>query len=186
MTLAVALRVPKRSGWFTVTGFALAAIWTTGAFASGPVVFRASLLARRRHALGRGVLLGVAAFVAFVAVSRIATHIPLLAPALRGVLSKADTGLPLLVLIVALVNGVAEELFFRGAFYAALKPHRAVAVSTTTYVLVTVASGNVALVAAALVMGALLGVERRATGGVRSCVITHVVWSVLMLLAFPR
>ena len=58
-----------------------------------------------------------------------------------------------LVLFVALVNGAGEELFFRGALHAALEPHRPAVAATIVYVVVTAATGNVALVIAAAVMG---------------------------------
>jgi membrane protease YdiL (CAAX protease family) len=38
---------------------------------------------------------------------------------------------------------------------------------------------------AAVLLGALVGLERRATGGVQAPIITHVVWSLTMLLALP-
>ena len=185
-TLALTLQVPQGSGWFTVTSLALAAIWTVGALASGPVVFLMPPGARTRHATVGAALVGVAAFAAFVVVSRVTTQLPFVAPALAGVLDKADTGFRLAVLAVAVANGVAEELFFRGALFAAIGRLRGVVLTTLIYVIVTAATGNVALVAAAVVLGALLAVERRRTGAVLPCMITHVVWSVLMLLAFPR
>jgi hypothetical protein len=100
------------------------------------------------------------------------------------VLDHADQGfLPLLVVVTA-VNGVAEELFFRGALYAAL-PRHPVVVTTAAYAVATLATGNVMLAFAAVVLGTLLGLERRATGGIQAPIITHVLWSVTMLLALP-
>jgi membrane protease YdiL (CAAX protease family) len=100
------------------------------------------------------------------------------------VLEHADQGsVPLLALITA-VNGVAEELFFRGALYAAI-PRYPVVVTTAAYVLATLATGNPMLAFAAVLLGALLGLERRATGGIQAPIITHVVWSLAMLLALP-
>jgi len=48
-----------------------------------------------------------------------------------------------------------------------------------------VATGNPMLVVAALLLGALVGLERRATGGIQAPIITHVVWSVTMLVVLP-
>ena len=61
------------------------------------------------------------------------------------------------MLAIALVNGVGEELFFRGALYAALPPRSAVFGTTIVYVCVTAVTFNVALVIAALVMGTIFG-----------------------------
>jgi membrane protease YdiL (CAAX protease family) len=92
--------------------------------------------------------------------------------------------LPVVAVITA-VNGVAEELFFRGALYAALGVRYAVAGSTLVYTATTVASGNAMLVFAAAVLGLLVGLERRVTGGVLAPVVTHVTWSLGMLFVLP-
>lgn len=85
--------------------------------------------------------------------------------------------------MIALVNGVAEELFFRGAVYAALEPRRPAVTSTLVYV---AATANVALVAAAAVMGALVSLERRSTRSVLAPIVTHLTWSMLLVLVLPR
>ena len=87
-------------------------------------------------------------------------HLPVIADALDSVLAKADAGPVALVLGIALVNAVAEELFFRGALHAAFERHRPVLVTTACYVIVTATTGNLALVVAAAVMGSLFSVER--------------------------
>ena len=61
-----------------------------------------------------------------------------------------------LVLAVALVNGLGEELFFRGALFDALGSRNPVASSPVIYVAVTATTGNIALVVAAGVDGNLL------------------------------
>ena len=84
-----------------------------------------------------------------------------------------------------LVNGAAEEVFFRGALYAAIGRHRPVLVSTVIYVLVTVATGNPMLVFAAVLMGTLFGLQRRASGGILAPMITHLVWSTVLIFVLP-
>ena len=106
--------------------------------------------------------------------------------ALDNVLAKADAGPIALVLLVALLNGAGEELFFRGALHAAMEPHRPALLSTAAYVAVTAATGNVALVVAAVVMGTVFSLERLSTRAVLAPVVTHLGWSTLMLLALPR
>ena len=91
-------------------------------------------------------------------------------------LDHADQGsLPLLVLITA-VNGIAEELFFRGAAYAAITALPG-AVTTVAYTVATLATGNVMLAFAAVLLGAVVGLERRASGGILAPILTHVTWS---------
>jgi membrane protease YdiL (CAAX protease family) len=112
--------------------------------------------------------------------------VPLVGPALDGVLATADAGPITVVLFIALVNGAGEELFFRGALHAALEAHRPAIATTILYVLVTAATGNVALITAAAVMGTLFSLERLSTRGVLAPMVTHLTWSTLMVLALPR
>ncbi len=184
--LGATLRVPNGSGWFVVLGLLLAATWTIGAWLSGPIPFRSS----DRTGWSREVLvavgIGAATYLGFLAVFLLVRNIAFLADALDSVLDQADAGPSLVVLVIALVNGAAEELFFRGALPDAFEPrHREIA-PTVVYVAVTAATGNIALVAAALVMGVVLNRQRILTGGVMSPIVTHVTWSTLMLLALPR
>jgi ABC-type uncharacterized transport system permease subunit len=55
--------------------------------------------------------------------------------------------------------------------------------TTVGYTVVTLATGNVVLSLAAVVLGLVVGLERRASGGVLAPVLTHVSWSVTVLLA---
>ena len=50
----------------------------------------------------------------------------------------------------------------------------------------TAATENIALVVAAAVMGTVLSLERISTRGVLAPIVTHLIWSTLMLLALPR
>ena len=87
--------------------------------------------------------------------------------------------------LTTLANGAAEEVFFRGAMYAAVGENHPVAVSTAVYTLATVATRNPALVLAAAVMGTLFGLQRRSSGGIQAPVLTHLTWSTLMLHFLP-
>ncbi len=80
---------------------------------------------------------------------------------------------------------MAEEMFFRGALYAAVGERHPVVASTAVYTLATVPTRNPALVLAASVMGALFGLQRRASGGIQASTLTHVTWSMLMLRYLP-
>jgi membrane protease YdiL (CAAX protease family) len=183
--LATTLRVPHGSTWFAVLGLLVAATWTIGSFVSGPI----PLQPNRRIAWRTFVaplIAGAAAFGAFLAAYLVARHLPLVGPALDSVLATADARPTAVVLFVALVNGAGEELFFRGALHAALEPHRPAIATTIVYVVVTAATGNVALVIAAAVMGVLFSLERLSTRGVLAPMVTHLTWSTLMVLALPR
>ena len=111
-------------------------------------------------------------------------EVPWLGSQVVHVLDFADQGsLPLLALIT-LVNGIAEELFFRGAVYAATTRHPVV-VTTVAYTLATLATGNVMLAFAAVLLGTVVGLQRRASGGILAPILTHCTWSLTMLFALP-
>lgn len=186
--LAVSLRIEPGSAWFYPATFAMAMIWMVGAFAAGPLHLGRIAASRDPDRLVRPVvapvLLGLALAGVFVVGALIVREIPWLDEQVRSVVDIADQGsLPLLVL-VTVVNGIAEELFFRGAAYAAL-PHRPVPWTSIAYVLATLATGNVMLSFAAVLLGVLVGLQRRASGGILAPVLTHCTWSLAMLLALP-
>jgi membrane protease YdiL (CAAX protease family) len=183
--LAATLRAPDGSGWFTALGLLVAATWTVGAFVSGPIPFQLGRHLTWRTFVGP-VMAGLAAFGVFLVAYLVAPHLPLVGSAVDGVSTAADTGSTAVVLVVALVNGAGEELFFRGALHAALEPQRPAIATTVVYVAVTAATGNVALVIAAAVMGVLFSVERLSTRGVLAPMVTHVTWSALMVVALTR
>jgi len=130
------------------------------------------------------VLLGLALAAAFVLGALLVREVPGLAGQVREVLQHARKGSGPLVLLSTVAVGTAEELFFRGAAYAAV-PRHPVPVTTALYVLATVVTGNVMLTFAALVLGVVVGLQRRASGGVLAPILTHVTWSVVMLYALP-
>ncbi len=181
--LGLTLRAGPGGSAFYLWGFALAATWGVGALLSGPL--HLGRLDGRRHLLGPAAL-GVVAFGGFAGAAVVVRQVPALDDWVAEVIGRADAGRLGLVLAVALTNGLAEELFFRGALYSAFGRHRPWLWSTLTYVVVTAATGNAALVLAAAVMGTLFALERRSTRGVLAPATTHLVWSVLMVLFLPR
>ena len=68
--------------------------------------------------------------------------------------------------MITVVNGIAEELYFRGALYAAVGRRHAVAVTTIVYTLVTATSGIPLLALAAALVGLVVAFQRRVTGGI--------------------
>jgi uncharacterized protein len=186
VSLALSLRIEPGSTRFYPATLGLAVVWTVGAFASGPLHLGRTLQGADPGPRPVLVPLGYGALLAgtFVAGALVVREVPWLDDQVRHVLDHADQGsVPLLVVVTA-VNGVAEELFFRGALYAAT-PRYPVVVTTAAYTLATLVTGNLMLAFAAVLLGILVGLERRATGGIQAPVITHVVWSVTLLLALP-
>lgn len=183
--LAATLRAPKGSLLFAALGLGLAATWTAGALLAGPVPVRPAAPARWSTVTLWGLAIGAVAFAGSWATVALGQYLPVLADALDEALGPAEGGSDAVVLVVAVVNGVAEELFFRGSLHAALPHRRRLLTATALYVLVTAATANVALVLAAVVMGTIFTIERALTGSILASTVTHVSWSALVLLALP-
>jgi uncharacterized protein len=177
---------PASWQFYALTG-GVAATWVAGGFASGPLHlgWMQACDETLRRPVVTPVLTGAAAFGAFYGCALVAKHIPVLDAAISSVLAYAHQGNDALVLTTTLANGAAEEVFFRGALYAAIGEQHPVALSTAAYALSTVTTRNPALVLAATAMGTLLGAQRRASGGIQAPVLTHLTWSVLMLRYLP-
>ncbi|MFL6159695.1 MAG: CPBP family intramembrane glutamic endopeptidase [Marmoricola sp.] len=177
---------PGSRRFYASTG-AVAAVWTLGGVVSGPL--HLGWVESRDEQLRRPLLtplaIGVGAFGLFYGAALVARRVPVLDDAISDVLVFADEGEDHWVLATTLANGVGEEVFFRGALYAALGPHHPVAASTAIYTLATTTTRNPALVLAAGVMGSLFGLQRRASGGLQAPTITHLTWSALMLRFLP-
>ena len=185
IVLGLSLRIAPGSPWFYPATVGLAAVWVVGAFASGPLhLGRIGVRDELRRPVVAPVLLGLLLAAVFVVGALVVRQVPFLDDQVRHVVDHADQGAwPLLVLITA-GNGIAEELFFRGAAYAAI-PRHPVLWTTVAYGIATLATGNVMLAFAALLLGAVVGLERRASGGVLAPILTHCAWSLTMLFALP-
>jgi membrane protease YdiL (CAAX protease family) len=178
--LGVSLSTPPGSRKFYALTLGVAGIWTVGGWQSGPLP-----LGEVRREVAVPVAIGGAAFGAFYGAALVARRIPPLRRALTDVMQYAHQGSDRLVLTTTLANGVAEEIFFRGAVYAAAAGRQPVARTTAAYTLATTTTRNPALVIASAVMGTLFGLQRRSTGGIQAPVLTHVTWSTLMLRFVP-
>ncbi|MBA8794956.1 hypothetical protein FHX74_002584 [Friedmanniella endophytica] len=185
--LGFGLNSPPGGLRFYVLTVALALTWAVGAFASGTLHLG---VIRRRDVLRRPVLapalLGLLVGGVFVLGGLVVRQVPPLRAYVSTVLDHATVSGALPVVIgITLGNGLAEELFFRGALFAALGRHRPAVFSTLIYALITVATGNPMLVFAALVLGSLLALQRTVTRGVLAPILTHLSWSLVMLFVLP-
>lgn len=165
---------------------AVAVVWVVGGLLSGPlhlgyIPFREQL----RRPIVTPIALGLAAAAVFVVGALVVREIPPLRDFVAGVLAHANEGNLALVAFLALANGAAEEVFFRGALFAAIGVRHPVLISTLVYAIVTIATANPMLVFAAVVMGVLFGLQRRASGGILGPILTHLTWSAVMLFALP-
>lgn len=197
--LGFLLRVEPGSAQFYLLTFLIAGIWTVGAFAAGPLhlgrvgqgLFLKRLFGDAVWSFAEGrrpVLIGVgggaALAIVFVVGALIVREIGPLADAIVAVLQYAYQGNAWLLLLTTVLNGLAEEIFFRGAVFDAVPRHK-IAWSTALYVVATALTGNVMLAFAAILLGAMTGYQRTVTDGILAPMLTHVTWSVTMLYALP-
>ncbi|WP_255464920.1 CPBP family intramembrane glutamic endopeptidase [Dermacoccus sp. PAMC28757] len=168
LVLAWSLSIEPADALFYPATALLAAVWFVGAFlARRPGGREAPKPTEARRpaadvALGAGV--GAALAGAFLVGALVLTQIPALRDPVQQLLDHADRGVFVVVLVLTLVNGVAEETFFRGALYDALRGHAPVVTSTLVYTVVTAASGIWMLAFAGLVLGGVCALLRRRTG----------------------
>jgi membrane protease YdiL (CAAX protease family) len=178
VALGLSLRIPAGSAWFYAATLGIAAVWLTGAYAVGPPRFGPPRPLLLPVVVG-AVLVGV-----FVAGSSVVHQIPFLHDQVHEVADHAARGSWPLLLLVTAVTGVAEELFFRGAAYDVV-PRHPVAVTTAVYGIATLATGNLLLAFAAVLLGLVVGLERRRYGALLPPILTHCTWSIAMLFLLP-
>ena len=152
-------------------------VWTAGGLLSGPIRWTRGARSVSLSDVALPILAGVALYGGFAAAKLVADQVPLSSHSVDSVLARADAGPRVLALVVALVNGVGEEVLFRGALHDAFDHYRSLC-AMAIYGIVTIATLNVALVAAAVVMGSVFALERRASGGILAPILTHLSWSI--------
>ena len=179
-------REPGSSSFYWLT-LALAAVWAMGALASGPLhLGSVRFRGRNQRPVITGSLVGLLLGGAFVVGGLVAREIPAVRDYVTRVLEFADQGALPLVVVITVINGIAEELYFRGALYTALGRHYPAIISTLIYITaILAATRNPMLGFAAVIVGAVCAYERRATGGVLAPMLTHFFWGLIMVLALP-
>ncbi|HBX80665.1 MAG TPA: CPBP family intramembrane metalloprotease [Propionibacteriaceae bacterium] len=185
--LGLALTIRPGDPLFYAASAAVAALWAVGALASGRLYLgwgRTRSGGRSRGVL-QGFLLGLLLLAIFLGGALVVARIPPLRGPVEGLLDHARYGSIWIVAAITAVNGVAEELFFRGAVYAALDRRLNVLGSTVLYTASTLFTGVPLLTFAALCLGLLTAAQRRVTGGVLGPIASHLTWSLGMLFLLP-
>ena len=178
-------RQPGDSSFYWLT-LALAAVWALGAWASGPLHLGSiRFRARNQRPIITGTVVGLLVGGAFIVGALVARELPPVRDYIVQVLEFADYGPLVLVVFITVVNGVAEEMFFRGALYTALGRAYPVMISTLVYAAAVSAAGNPMLGFAGIILGYVCAYERRMTGGVLAPMLTHFFWGLVMVLALP-
>jgi uncharacterized protein len=184
--LGLSFSVRQGDPAFYALTFGLAATWTLGSLLSGPLhlghILRGGTL---RRPIITPIAVGLLLAALFLLGAFVVRTIPPLASLAEDVLGYARLGNLWIIFMITLVNGIAEEFFFRGALFAAIGAWHPVLISTVIYALATIPGGNPVLVFAAVVLGTVVGLQRRASGGVLAPILTHITWSLSMLFVLP-
>ena len=179
-------RDPGDNSFYGLT-LALAGVWALGALLARPIhLGHVRFFGRNQRPVISGTVIGLVLGGVFILGGFIAREVPALRDYAAQVLEFATQGSLPLVVFITVINGLAEEIFFRGALYSALEKHHPAIISTVVYVIVIgVSTLNPMLTFAAAVLGAVCAFERRATGGVLASILTHMVWGLIMVLVLP-
>lgn len=185
--LGYSLSRPPGDDTFIWLTLALAGVWAAGAFLSGPLhMGHVVLRGRTQRPVITGTVIGLGLGAIFVLGGLVVREIPGVNDYIRDVLQYSKAGPLYLIVFITVINGLAEEMFFRGSVYTALVKHRPVLTSTVLYVIATAATtGNPMLGFAAIILGSVCAFLRRATGGVLAPMLTHFFWGLVMVLALP-
>ena len=184
--LGLSFSVQQGDSAFYPLTLGLAATWALGSLLSGPLHLGHILLGGRlRRPLITPIAVGLLLAALFVLGALLVRTIPSLVKLTEDVLGYARLGNLWIIVIITLINGIAEELFFRGALFAAIGVRHAVLISTVLYAFTTIAGGNPLLVFTAAVLGTVVALQRRASGGILAPILTHITWSLTMLLVLP-
>jgi membrane protease YdiL (CAAX protease family) len=184
--LGLSFSVQQGDSAFYPLTLGLAITWTLGSLLSGPLHLGHILLGGRlRRPIITPIAVGLLLAALFVLGALLVRTIPSLVKLTEDVLGYARLGNLWIIVMITLINGVAEELFFRGALFAAIGLRHAVLISTVLYASTTIAGGNPLLVFTAAVLGTVVALQRRASGGILAPILTHITWSLTMLFVLP-
>jgi membrane protease YdiL (CAAX protease family) len=184
--LAWGLRAQPASGRFYLSSSVVAVVWCAGGALAAPLHLGWHVRqAHLRRPVIAPIVVGAVLAAVFVVGALVVRHIEVLADRVEGLLAFARNGSWPAVLSLTVANGIAEEVFFRGAVQPALPKNIGVPGTVVIYAAVTMATGNIMLGVAAVLLGIVVGLQRQATNGVLAPILTHVTWSVSMLVALP-
>ncbi|AJT43034.1 hypothetical protein UM93_10265 [Psychromicrobium lacuslunae] len=183
--LFLSTKTSRGGGLFYLCTFSAAAVYFVAWLLWGN---RAAILGPRPvQAIGRGALWGLSLLGVFLLGALVVKSVPGLAIPVQGLLDNARQGPLLLTLLVAVLAGVGEELFFRQLILdqALFSVRQAGTISIVLYLLVTAAMGIPLLVFAALIIGLAAQREKQRTEGLISSIVLHLCWSCGMVLLLP-
>jgi membrane protease YdiL (CAAX protease family) len=129
--LGISLSVRPGDDRFYLLTALVALVWAGGSLLSGPLhLGRIPFRDRLRRPIVTPIVTGLVLGGVFVAGSLGVRELPPLRELVNSVLAHARYGAIVPIVAITLLNGVAEEVFFRGALFAAIGRRYAVPIST--------------------------------------------------------
>src|SRR6201995_2931528 len=186
-SLSLALKEHPGEPAFYWWSLALSGVWAFGALISGPLhLGGARWRGRNQRPVVSGTIIGLLLGGVFIVGGLVAREIPVVAELITRLLRYTDQGSWRVTMAVALLAVVAAEMFYRGALDTALGKHHPLLISTVIYAIATLGSSrNPMLAFAAIILGTVCALERRATGGVLGPILNHFAWTLVVLLGVP-
>ena len=126
---------------------------------------------------------GALLFVTFAILGWLTGWIDSLDDGAAEIIRRARAGPGWEVALGTLIAAVAEEVFYRGALFEGVR--LPVVKTTLAHMATTLLVGNPALTLSAGLLGFVLGLQRRASGGWWSPAVTHVVWGLMIVAWLP-
>ena len=169
---------------FYVFTLAIAVVWVIGSLLTARSrTFGSIRDGNWLRDVGWGVAGGLVLLVVFLLGAGVVAQINFLAAPVEELLAHARFGSLPIVALITFINGITEEIFFRGALHESIggSANRRLIGTTIIYTIVTAASGIWLLALAAMSMGLLAGWLRQRTGALLSPIIAHLTWSLGML-----
>lgn len=173
-------------GSLPLWSIALATVWATG----GIALLRTSNRNPQNPPLKKPqwaitIMLSLGLAISSYIGGLVLTMLPLTSPWISHALNVASS-VPLhITLLIALVTGAAEELFFRVGFASLWSGKSVWVIPNLLYTLVTLATGNLALTAVAPLLGLVATTAREHSRNVYAPIIVHATWTLTMVGIFP-
>lgn len=175
----------------TVWSIALAGTWVAGwatlsliARAAPRLPAAASRSRRKRHPLLLTLGIAVGFALASLAGALVLRYLTPLGDDVIGVTSRVNEA-PAVIILVALVTGASEELFFRLGLWQIIPRRWFPLISTLVYGIVTLATGNLPLTLAAVLLGLTCSLTLTVTGRWYAPLIIHACWTLALVGLFP-
>ncbi|WP_430591916.1 CPBP family glutamic-type intramembrane protease [Humidisolicoccus flavus] len=168
-------------------GLALAGVWILGGIALALLLRTDRRIARPRHgrAVAETLVIGAVVSVGSFVGGWILLQIPATESFVQDAV-QATGDSPELVLLAALIAGAAEEVFFRIGLSRLFTKHWRWILPNIIYTLVTLGTGNLALVAVAPVLGLASSFGLARTGRWYTPIGIHAMWSLVMVGLFAN